>query len=135
MQDEQIRAGDETAGIQADELLSVTLAALEDMKAVNVQVIDVRELTTITDVMVVASGTSTRHVKAIADNVALEAKKHGVKALGVEGDKGAEWILVDLADVVVHVMMPEIREFYALEKLWSVGGGSQSPRDTDSDSD
>lgn len=135
MQDKQIRAGDELSGIQADELLSVTLAALEDMKAVNVQVIDVRDLTTITDVMVVASGTSTRHLKAIADNVALEAKKHGVSALGVEGDKGAEWILVDLADVVVHVMMPEIREFYALEKLWSVGSSRQSPRDTDTDTD
>ncbi len=133
MQDKQIRAGDELSGIQTDELLSVTLAALEDMKAVNVQVIDVRDLTTITDIMVVASGTSTRHLKAIADNVALEAKKHGVSALGVEGDKGAEWILVDLADVVVHVMMPEIREFYALEKLWSVGSSRQSPRDTDTD--
>ena len=133
MQDKQIRAGDELAGIQTDELLSVTLAALEDMKAVNVQVIDVRDLTTITDIMVVASGTSTRHIKAIADNVALEAKKHGVKALGVEGDKGSEWILVDLADVVVHVMMPEIREFYALEKLWSVGSGRQPPRDTETD--
>ncbi len=132
MPDKQIRAGDELTGIQTDELLSVTLAALEDMKAVNVQVIDVRDLTTITDIMVVASGTSTRHIKAIADNVALEAKKHGVKALGVEGDKGSEWILVDLADVVVHVMMPEIREFYALEKLWSVGS-RQTPRDTESD--
>jgi ribosome-associated protein len=135
MQDKQIRAGDELSGIQSDELLSVTLAALEDMKAVNVQVIDVRDLTTITDIMVVASGTSTRHLKAMADNVALEAKKHGVSALGVEGDKGAEWILVDLADVVVHVMMPEIREFYALEKLWSVGSSRQSPRDTDTDTD
>ena len=135
MQDTQIRAGDELSGIQSDELLSVTLAALEDMKAVNVQVIDVRDLTTITDIMVVASGTSTRHLKAMADNVALEAKKHGVSALGVEGDKGAEWILVDLADVVVHVMMPEIREFYALEKLWSVGSSRQSPRDTDTDTD
>lgn len=133
MQDKQIRAGDELSGIQTDELLSVTLTALEDLKAVNVQVIDVRDLTTITDIMVVASGTSTRHLKAIADNVALEAKKHGVSALGVEGDKGAEWILVDLADVVVHVMMPEIREFYALEKLWSVGSSRQSPRDTDTD--
>jgi ribosome-associated protein len=133
MQDKQIRAGDELTGIQTDELLSVTLAALEDMKAVNVQVIDVRDLTTITDIMVVASGTSTRHLKAIADNVALEAKQHGVPVLGVEGDKGAEWILVDLGDVVVHVMMPEIREFYALEKLWAVGSSRQSPRDTDTD--
>ena len=108
----------------------MTLAALEDMKAVDVRVIDVRDLTTITDIMVVASGTSTRHVKAIADNVELEAKKRGVRALGVEGDKGAEWILVDLADVVVHVMMPEVRDFYALEKLWSVGSSEQTSQDT-----
>ena len=131
MQEKQTHSGDDTAAIQADELLAVTLAALEDMKAVDVRVIDVRELTTITDIMVIAGGTSTRHVKAIADNVALEAKRHGVPALGVEGDKGAEWILVDLADVVVHVMMPEIRAFYALEKLWSVGSSEQAQQDAD----
>ena len=71
--------------------------------------------------MVIVSGTSTRHLKALADNVVLEAKQHGFAALGVEGENGSEWILVDLADVVVHVMMPAIRDFYALEKLWSVG--------------
>ena len=107
---------------RVDRLLQTTLAALEDMKAVDIRVIDVRGQTSITDIMIVASGTSTRHVKAIADNVELQAKKIGVQALGVEGDKGSEWILVDLVDVVVHVMMPEVREFYALEKLWSVGG-------------
>ena len=132
MQEKQTQDGDDVAAVQAEELLAITLAALEDMKAVDVRVIDVRELTTITDIMVVASGTSTRHVKAIADNVALEAKQHGVAALGVEGDKGAEWILVDLADVVVHVMMPEIRAFYALEKLWSVGSGEPAQQDAES---
>ena len=132
MQEKQTQDGDDTAAVQAEELLAITLAALEDMKAVDIRVIDVRELTTITDIMVVASGTSTRHVKAIADNVALEAKKHGVPALGVEGDKGAEWILVDLADVVVHVMMPEIRAFYALEKLWSVGSSEPAQQDAES---
>ena len=131
MQEKQTDNTDTAPAIEADELLAITLAALEDMKAVDVRVIDVRDLTTITDVMVIAGGTSTRHVKAIADNVALEAKRHGVKALGVEGDKGAEWILVDLADVVVHVMMPEIRAFYALEKLWSVGNSEQSVQDAD----
>ena len=131
MQEEQTHNTDTAPAIEADELLAITLAALEDMKAVDVRVIDVRDLTTITDVMVIAGGTSTRHVKAIADNVALEAKRHGVTALGVEGDKGAEWILVDLADVVVHVMMPEIRAFYALEKLWSVGNSEQSVQDAD----
>ena len=131
MQEKQTHNSDTAPAIEADELLAITLAALEDMKAVDVRVIDVRDLTTITDVMVIAGGTSTRHVKAIADNVAMEAKRHGVTALGVEGDKGAEWILVDLADVVVHVMMPEIRAFYALEKLWSVGNSEQSVQDTD----
>ena len=131
MQEKQTHNTDTAPAVEADELLAITLAALEDMKAVDVRVIDVRDLTTITDVMVIAGGTSTRHVKAIADNVALEAKRHGVTALGVEGDKGAEWILVDLADVVVHVMMPEIRAFYALEKLWSVGNSEQSVQDTD----
>jgi ribosome-associated protein len=109
------------SGNKTDKLLAVTVAALEDMKAVDIRVLDVRELTSITDVMVVAGGTSTRHVKAIADNVSVEAKKNGVQPLGIEGDKGSEWILVDLADVVVHVMMPGVRAFYALEKLWSVG--------------
>lgn len=105
----------------AGAVLEVALAAVEDMKAVDISVIDVRGLTTITDFMVVTSGTSTRHVKSIADNVVTRAKEQGMQALGVEGDRTAEWILVDLADVVVHVMLPDTREFYALEKLWSVG--------------
>ena len=106
---------------QGDRLLEIVMAALDDIKAVDVRVIDVRDLTSITDRMVIASGTSTRHIKALADNVVLEAKQQGYSALGVEGESGSEWILVDLADVVVHVMMPDIRDFYALEKLWSVG--------------
>jgi ribosome-associated protein len=107
---------------QSDRLLEIVLAALDDIKGVDGKVIDVRGLTSITDRMVIVSGTSTRHLKALADNVVLEAKQHGFSALGVEGENGSEWILVDLADVVVHIMMPAIREFYALEKLWSVGG-------------
>jgi ribosome-associated protein len=106
----------------SDRLFEIVLAALDDMKGVNVRVIDVRGLTSITDRMVIVSGTSTRHVKALADNVVLHAKQHGFKPLGVEGENSAEWVLVDLADVVVHIMMPDIRDFYALEKLWSVGG-------------
>jgi ribosome-associated protein len=96
--------------------------ALEDIKGIDVKVIDVSELTSITDRMVVVSGTSTRHVKALADNVALKAKQAGSPALGIEGEQAAEWILIDLGDVVVHVMLPAVRAFYALEKLWSVGG-------------
>jgi ribosome-associated protein len=109
-----------------DQLLELVTAALEDLKAVDIRVIDVREQTSITDRMVIASGTSTRHVKALADNVALQAKRHGFPALGVEGEQAAEWVLIDLGDVVVHVMLPETRNFYALEKLWSVGGSSSA---------
>jgi len=113
-----------TSGEQdpGERLLEIVLAALEDLKAVDIRVIDVRGKTSITDRMVTASGTSTRHVKALADNVALQAKRHGFQPLGVEGEKAAEWVLIDLGDVVVHVMLPETRKFYALEKLWSVGG-------------
>jgi ribosome-associated protein len=105
-----------------DELLAIVVAALEDLKGVDIRVIDVRDLTSITDRMVVASGTSTLHVKALADNVALKAKQQGYVPLGVEGEQTAEWVLLDLGDVVVHVMLPETRAFYGLEKLWSVGG-------------
>ncbi len=104
-----------------ERLLQIVIAALQDIKGVDIRVIDVRGLTSITDRMVIASGTSTRHIKALAENVVLEAKRHGFAALGVEGEDTTGWILVDLSDVVVHVMMPETREFYALEKLWSVG--------------
>ncbi len=106
---------------QGERLLEIVIAALEDIKGVDIRVIDVRGLTSITDRMVIASGTSTRHIKALAENVILEAKRNGFAALGVEGEDTTGWILVDLSDVVVHIMMPETREFYALEKLWSVG--------------
>jgi ribosome-associated protein len=112
---------DSSADEQAGRLLEIVIAALEAIKAVDIRVIDVRGLTSITDRMVIASGTSTRHIKALAENVVLEAKRHGFAALGVEGEDTTGWILVDLSDVVVHIMMPETREFYALEKLWSVG--------------
>jgi ribosome-associated protein len=104
-----------------DRLLAVVMAALEDIKGVDIRVIDVRGLTSITDRMVIVSGTSSRHLRALADNVVLKAKQQNFPVLGVEGEDSTGWILVDLADVVVHVMMPETREFYALEKLWSVG--------------
>ena len=104
-----------------DRLLEVVVDALADMKGVNIRVIDVCGLTSITDRMVIVSGTSSRHIRALAENVVLKAKQCGFPVLGVEGEDTTGWILVDLADVVVHVMMPETREFYALEKLWSVG--------------
>ena len=111
---------------ESDRLLEIVMTALDDMKGVDIRVIDVRDLTSITDRMVIVSGTSTRHLKALAENVVLESKKNGFIPLGIEGENGADWILVDMVDVVVHVMLPEIRAFYALEKLWSVGGERDS---------
>ncbi|HET7267263.1 MAG TPA: ribosome silencing factor [Oleiagrimonas sp.] len=104
------------------------LAALDDLKAKDVHEIDVRGKTSIADTLIVASGTSTRHVKSIADEVIRFAKQAGMMPLGVEGQQEAEWVLVDLGDIIVHVMLPRIREFYGLERLWSVG--EDAPEDT-----
>lgn len=106
--------------MQAEELRDLVVNALEDVKGVDVKALDVRGKTAITDFMVVATGTSDRHVKALADNVLKEARDVGVKPLGVEGERSAEWILLDLNDVVAHVMLRDVRDFYNLEKLWSV---------------
>jgi len=97
------------------------VAALEDLKAKDVREIDVRGKTSVADTLFIASGTSARHVKSIADEVVKFAKEAGVMPLGVEGQAEAEWVLVDLGDVIVHVMLPRIREFYGLERLWTVG--------------
>ncbi|WP_407069791.1 ribosome silencing factor [Luteibacter sahnii] len=95
--------------------------ALDDLKAKDVREIDVRGKTSIADILFIASGTSARHVKSIADEVVKFAKEAGVMPLGVEGQAEAEWVLVDLGDIIVHVMLPRIREFYGLERLWTVG--------------
>jgi ribosome-associated protein len=99
-------------------LAQVVLDALVDMKAVDVRSMDVRGMTDITDTMVVASGTSDRHVKSIADRVVQRCKEAGFRPYGIEGERDGEWVLLDLQDVVLHVMLPRVREFYALEKLW-----------------
>src|SRR5476651_324697 len=103
---------------RASALQSTVTAALEDMKAVNIKKLDVRGLTDIADTMMIASGNSDRHVRSIAEHVVERAKKAGFRPLGVEGSRDAEWVLVDLQDILVHVMLPRVREFYGLEKLW-----------------
>lgn len=107
--------------VTTSKLRQHVINALEELKAKDVREIDVRGRTSIADLLVIASGTSARHVKSIADEVVKFAKKAGVMPLGVEGEQEAEWVLVDLGDVIVHVMLPRIREFYGLERLWTVG--------------
>ncbi|MCK9504408.1 MAG: ribosome silencing factor [Porticoccaceae bacterium] len=101
-------------------LTDIVINALEDIKGLNIAVLDVTKLTDVMDTLVVASGNSSRQVKALADNVIEQSKKAGFQPIGVEGMEGSEWVLVDLGDVVVHVMLPETRAFYELEKLWSI---------------
>ena len=101
-------------------VVEVVERALDDMKAVNVKVLDVAKLTDITDTMVIATGNSDRHVRSIADRVVEFAKKAGFRPMGVEGERDGEWVLVDLHDVIVHIMLPRVREFYRLENLWDV---------------
>jgi len=105
--------------MNADELTTLVVDTLDDMKAQDIRVLDVRGKTSVTDVMVIASGTSARQVRAQSERVIEKAKLAGVTPLGREGEVEAEWVLVDLGDVVVHLMQPEIRDFYHLEKLWS----------------
>ena len=93
--------------------------ALEELKAFNIQVLDVTSLTSITDVMIIASGRSNRQVKSIAENVQKKLRAAGVATLGIEGEQEAEWILVDVGDVIVHIMQPATRTYYQLEKLWN----------------
>jgi ribosome-associated protein len=99
-------------------LVKTVVAALDDMKAVNVKVLDVRKATDVADCMVLASGNSDRHVRSIADRVMERAKGGGFRPMGIEGQRDGEWVLVDLNDVIVHVMLPRVREFYGLEELW-----------------
>ena len=101
-------------------VVTVVEGALDEMKAVNVKVLNVHKLTDITDTMIIASGNSDRHVRSIADRVVEHAKKAGFRPMGVEGERDGEWVLVDLQDVIVHIMLPRVREFYRLESLWDV---------------
>ncbi len=103
----------------SEEMVDLCVAALEDLKAEDIEVLDVRDLTTMTDYMVIASGSSSRKVKAMAGSVMEAAKARGLQPIGSEGEQTCDWILVDLGNVIVHAMQREPRLFYQLEKLWS----------------
>lgn len=107
-------------GMTSTALRDIAIGALEDLKAVELRVIDVRANSAVTDFIVIASGTSDRHVKSLAGSVQRKAKDAGVMPLGIEGEQAGEWVLVDLCDVIVHVMLPRSRAFYQLEKLWGL---------------
>ena len=106
--------------MQVEELRDLVVAALEDMKAIDIKVLDVRGRTAITDFFVIASGTSERHVKSTAEAVAFKAKQGGETAIGQEGVQEGEWALIDLNGVVVHVMQARVRDYYQIEKLWEL---------------
>lgn len=109
-------------------LESVVLAALDDMKALEVKVLDVRGLTDIADTMVIASGTSDRHVRSVAQRVVEKTKEAGFRPHGIEGQQDSDWVLIDLHDMIVHVMLPRVREFYGLEKLWDMTATKRAAR-------
>ena len=106
--------------MKLEALKKLVIDAVEDMKAVDVRVIDVRAVSSVTDLMIIVTGSSNRHVKSIANNIMVKAKEQGVPPIGHEGEDVGEWVLVDMGDIVIHVMLPDVRDFYNLEKLWSV---------------
>ena len=117
---ENIRSQQLFMSLSLNELKQIITDALEDLKAIDIKIIDVSGFASFTDVMIIASGNSTRQVKALADKVSVKCKEAGVKPLGIEGERDAEWILVDLGDAIVHIMLPQVRDFYNLEKLWTM---------------
>ena len=108
------------AAARTASLKKVVVNALDDMKALEVKVLDVRGLTDVADTMVIASGTSDRHVRSVAKNVVERTKAAGFRPHGVEGQQDSDWVLIDLNEMIVHVMLPRVREFYGLEKLWDM---------------
>lgn len=112
--------------LSSEQMRQLVVSTLEDLKAIDVQSLDVSEFSSLTDGMVIASGNSTRHVKSMADKLVMLAKSWGTPPLGVEGQRQGEWVLVDLNDVIVHLMLPQTRAFYNLEKLWEASSGRRS---------
>ena len=115
--------------MNSEQLTDLVVEALDDVKARDIIKLDVRDMTTVTDYMVIASGTSNRHVQALVENVAEKAKQAGHRPMGIEGEEGGEWVLLDLQDALVHVMLPKVREFYNLEKLWSLSATGAAATD------
>jgi ribosome-associated protein len=109
-----------------DQLRELVLTALDDFKAVDIQTIDVSEQNPLTELFVIASGSSSRHLKSMAENLIIRAKAAGCPPLGVEGQRQSDWVLVDLNDVIVHLMLPQARAFYNLEKLWEASSDQRS---------
>ena len=115
--------------MKLNEISDLVQNALEDMKAVDIVAVDVTGKSSMTDKLFIATGNSTRHVKSIAENVVIDAKKSNLDVIGTEGKGSSEWVLVDLNDVIVHVMLESTREFYQLEKLWSADDASDKSVD------
>jgi ribosome-associated protein len=121
-------AGNGDAAKAAPSLKTVVIDALADMKALEVKVLDVRGLTDVADLMVIASGTSDRHVRSVAQRVVERTKEAGFRPHGVEGQQDGDWVLIDLNEMIVHVMLPRVREFYGLEKLWDITATKRAAR-------
>ncbi|MFZ4504716.1 MAG: ribosome silencing factor [Methylococcaceae bacterium] len=111
--------------MQTEELLTIVLTVLEERKGQFIKTLDVKNKTSFTDYMVVVTGTSNRHLKALCDHISVTVKEHGVIPLGLEGDITSDWVLLDLGDIIVHAMTAQTREFYQLEKLWSVDAAKE----------
>ena len=117
---------DKQDGLTLAQLRDLVVHALEDFKAIDIQQIDVAGQTPLADLFVIASGSSLRHIKSMADNLVQQVKEAGHPPLGIEGDRQAEWVLVDLNDIIVHLMLPQTRAFYNLEKLWEASSQRRS---------
>ncbi|MFA6162024.1 MAG: ribosome silencing factor [Methylobacter sp.] len=115
--------------MQAEDILKIVQDVLDERKGQYITTLDVRGKTSFTDYMVLVTGTSDRHLKSLCDYVSEKLKENGVRPLGVEGDLGSDWVLLDLGDVIVHAMTAQAREFYQLEKLWSVDRAKESEQE------